>query len=133
MLFRSDVESYYPALIIEYDFMSRQSREPELYRIIRDERLHYKKIKDDREKPLKIVLNGTFGAMKDEYNSLYDPVQANNICINGQLLLLDLLEKLDGYCDLIQYNTDGLILKYADKVFDKMEEKSTYIGAKISY
>src|SRR3712207_8214028 len=52
--------------------------------------------------PLKIVLNGTYGAMKDKYNPLYDPRQANRVCVYGQLLLLDLIEKLEPHCDIIQ-------------------------------
>ena len=44
------------------------------------------------QQPYKIVLNGTYGASKDKYNNLYDPLQANNVCINGQLMLLDLIE-----------------------------------------
>ena len=52
--------------------------------------------------PLKIILNSTYGAMKDKYNPMYDPRQANNVCVFGQLLLLDLIEHLEGHCDLIQ-------------------------------
>lgn len=60
--------------------------------------------------------NGTYGICKDKYNPAYDPLQANNVCINGQLLLLDLIEKLEvipGF-ELIQSNTDGLIIKIPD-------------------
>jgi DNA polymerase len=49
--------------------------------------------------------------MKDKYNPLYDPLNANNICVTGQLALLLLIEMLEGYCELIQSNTDGLIVK----------------------
>jgi DNA polymerase len=52
--------------------------------------------------------------MKDQMNPLYDPRCANNICIFGQLLLTDLIERLEGHCDLIQSNTDGLIIKLHD-------------------
>lgn len=55
--------------------------------------------------------NSTYGAMKDQYNNLYDPRQANNVCVSGQLLLLDLIEHLEPVCDLIQSNTDGLLIK----------------------
>jgi DNA polymerase len=61
--------------------------------------------------PYKIVLNSTYGAMKDRGNALFDPRQANNVCVGGQLLLLDLIEMLEGHCQLIQSNTDGLIIK----------------------
>ena len=54
------------------------------------------------EAPLKLVLNTTYGAMKSEYNELYDPHMANQVCITGQLLLLDLIEKLEPYIKLIQ-------------------------------
>lgn len=107
----ADVSSYYPALMIEYDYLSRNVTNPAKYKQIRDERLEMKKNKDPREYPRKIVLNGTFGASKDKYNNLYDPQQANNICIAGQLLLVDLLEKLEGKCELIQSNTDGILIK----------------------
>lgn len=107
----ADVASYYPAMMIEYDFLSRNVSNPAKYKKIRDDRLFMKKNKDPREYPRKIVLNSTFGACKDQYNNLYDPLQSNNICIAGQLLLVDLLDKLDGKCELLQSNTDGILIK----------------------
>lgn len=106
-----DVGSFYPALMIEYDFLSRNVSDSNKFREIRDKRLEYKKNKDSRQAPLKIVINGTYGAMKYKYSSLYDPRQANNVCINGQLLLLDLIEKLEPYCEIVQSNTDGILVR----------------------
>lgn len=106
-----DVASYYPALMIEYGYLSRNVKNPEKFREIRDTRLKYKAAKDKRQAPLKIVINGTYGAMKDKYNGLYDPLMANNVCIGGMTLLLDLIEKLEPYCDIIQSNTDGVLVK----------------------
>ncbi|PEF99669.1 hypothetical protein [Bacillus toyonensis] len=106
-----DVESYYPALMIEYDYLSRNIKDPAKFREIRDTRLKYKAAKDKRQAPLKIVINGTYGAMKDKYNGLYDPLMANNVCIAGMTLLLDLIEKLEPYCEIIQSNTDGVLVK----------------------
>ena len=74
---------------------------------------------------LKIVLNGTYGAMKDPNNPLYDPRQANNVCVFGQLLLLDLIEHLEPYCEIIQSNTDGVLVKLpdgSDEVFYKIDD-----------
>jgi hypothetical protein len=106
-----DVASYYPAVMIEYGFLSRSVVDPKKYRQIRDERLRLKKEKNPMQQPYKIVLNSTYGAMKDKYNALYDPRQANNVCVGGQLLLLDLIEKLEAHCSIIQSNTDGVIVK----------------------
>lgn len=112
-----DVASYYPALMIEYDFLSRNVHDRNKYREIRDMRIELKKNKDPMQAPYKIVLNSTYGAMKDKYNQLYDPLMANNVCVAGQLFLLDLIEKVEGHCQLIQSNTDGLFLKL-DKIED---------------
>lgn len=106
-----DVASYYPSLMIEYDFGSRNA-DFKKYKEIYDLRLKLKREGKKKEQaPLKIVLNATYGASKDKYNPLYDPRQANNVCINGQLLLLDLIEKLEHKCKLIQSNTDGILIK----------------------
>lgn len=116
----ADVASYYPAMMIEYNFVSRNVLSPAKYKQLRDDRIVMKANHDPREYPRKIVLNGTFGASKDRYNNLYDPLQANNICIAGQLLLTDLLDKLDGKCELIQSNTDGILVKVNN--YDEKDE-----------
>ncbi|MCZ0075438.1 hypothetical protein OZL92_17245 [Bacillus sonorensis] len=106
-----DVASLYPSIMIEYGYISRNVRDPLKYNEIRDTRLELKRKKDPKQAPYKIVLNSTYGAMKDQYNPLYDPLMANNVCLAGQLLLLDLIEKIEPYCKLIQSNTDGLFMK----------------------
>jgi hypothetical protein len=106
-----DVRSYYPSLMIEYNFLSRNVYNPEKFTQIYFDRIDFKAVKDPRQLPYKIVLNGTYGAMKDKFNALYDPRQANNVCINGQLLLVDLMERLEDYCEIIQSNTDGVLIK----------------------
>lgn len=106
-----DVASYYPSLMIKYGWSSRNIPDPKKYEQIYHQRLKYKAEKNPLQAPLKIVLNGTYGAMKDEFNPLYDPRQANNVCVGGQLLLLDLIEKLEPYCDIVQSNTDGILVK----------------------
>ena len=107
-----DVASYYPSLMIKYGWGSRNCPSFEKYKTIYETRLKLKREGKKKEQaPYKIVLNGTYGAMKDKYNNLYDPRQANNVCVGGQLLLLDLIEKLEDYCDLVQANTDGILVK----------------------
>lgn len=86
-----DVASYYPAMMIEYGWLSRNVTDPEQFKRMRDMRIEFKAAKDDRHKALKIPLNSTYGACKDKMNALYDPRQANNVCVNGQLMLIDLV------------------------------------------
>lgn len=106
-----DVASLYPSLMIVYNLHSRNIKDPQKYVDIRDNRLKYKHEKNPLQLPLKTLLNSTYGAMKDKNNQLYDPLMANEICIHGQLLLLDLMEKLEPYADIIQSNTDGILIK----------------------
>lgn len=134
----ADVESYYPALMIIYNLLSRNVIHPEKYRTIRDERVEMKAKKDPRQYPRKIALNKAFGGAKDKYNALYDPLQANNTCIYGQLFLLDLIEKLQNVCELIQTNTDGLLLKLfteSDKcvIMEICKEWSDRTGLKLEF
>jgi hypothetical protein len=112
----SDVGSFYPSLMIQYDFLSRNVSDKSKYKNIYDTRMDLKRRKLKKEQaPYKLVLNSTFGASKDKNNNLYDPLQANNVCINGQLMLLDLIEKLEDKYILIQSNTDGVMFKLNSK------------------
>lgn len=109
-----DVASLYPSLMIRYNLHSR-SCNPQKFNDIVDLRLKYKAEGNELQKPLKIVINGTYGAMKDKNNPLFDPRQANNVCVHGQLLLLDLIEKLEiAGAEIIQSNTDGVLVRMPD-------------------
>lgn len=111
-----DVESYYPAEMIAHELLSRNVRDPSKFKGIRDHRIELKHAKDPRQKALKLVVNGTFGASKDKFNALYDPRQANMVCVNGQLMLIDLMHKLvrDTGAEIIQSNTDGVLIRMPD-------------------
>lgn len=111
-----DVESYYPAEMIAHGLLSRNVRDPSKFKDIRDHRIELKHAKDPRQKALKLVINGTFGASKHKFNALYDPRQANMVCVNGQLMLIDLMHKLvrDAGAEIIQSNTDGVLIRMPD-------------------
>ncbi len=115
----SDVSSFYPSIMIEYGLISRNVQKPGKYKEIRDNRIKLKKEKNPIEKSLKLVLNSAYGACLDVNNDLYDPRQGNAICVNGQLLLLDLIEKVElefgDKAQFIQGNTDGVMFKFYSK------------------
>lgn len=116
-----DVGSYYPSMIINFGFMSRASEHPDLYKNLYDTRMEYKAKKDNKQGIYKILLNATFGALKSEFNDLFDPVMSNNICVNGQLILTDLIMSLRPYAELVQSNTDGILIKYKEKDLDTIK------------
>lgn len=115
----SDVSSFYPSIMIEYGLLSRNVQNPSKFKEIRDTRFNLKKEKNPIEKSLKLVLNSTYGACMDANNDLYDPRQGIAICVNGQLLLLDLIEKVEqefgDKAEFIQGNTDGVMFKFNSK------------------
>lgn len=115
-----DARSYYPTLMINNHFISRAATKPERYKKMYDERLRLVEANDDKAEIHKILLNATFGATKSEYNALYDPKQFNNVAVNGQLILTHLIVLLEPFVELIQSNSDGLIIKYEDDSFREM-------------
>lgn len=120
-----DVSSLYPSLMIEYNLLSRScsKRGVKKYEEIYHERLRLKSLgKKEEQAPLKLVLNSTYGAAKDKFNSLLDPRNANLVCLFGQLFLLDLMEQLEDYANIIQSNTDGILIKLDPKDFDKIDD-----------
>lgn len=144
LILHVDVTSYYPSLMIRYGLLTRNCKEPQKFKQIYDKRVELKKAGKKKEQaPYKIVLNGTYGICKDKYSLAYDPRQANNVCINGQLLLLDLIEKLEAVngFELIQSNTDGLIIKIpdTDEAFNQTDdichewEQRTGMGLSFDY
>ena len=126
-LFHVDVNNYYPSELLAYQLVTRAATNDN-FKVIYDTRkeLKHKQItaetKEEAKKykkaqlPYKLVLNALSGAMKDKNNKAYDPRNNNIMCINGQLMLLDLIEHLEIIPEfrLIQSNTDGLIIQIPD-------------------
>lgn len=125
LIIHVDVTSYYPSLMIEYDLLSRNVKDKSVFKQVYDKRVALKKAGKKKEQaPYKIILNSTFGITNDPYSLAYDPRRNHEVCINGQLLLLDLLEKLEGHCEVIQSNTDGLIIMIpdTDEAFNQIDD-----------
>lgn len=125
-----DAKSFYPTLIINNNFMSRASTKPERFKEIYNERLKLVEQNNPKADVYKIVLNSVPGGCKSEYNALYDPLQFNNIVVNSQLILTHLILLLEPFCELIQSNTDGLIIKYEDAQYREMIDEVIQLFAK---
>lgn len=109
----ADVTAYYPSLQERYKFGYRNMANPENFEKIHGENLRMKATGNKVARlPYKIADNAISGQLKDQYSPLYDPRDNNAICVNGQLLLVDLIEKLEPHIEqLIQSNTDGILFK----------------------
>lgn len=125
-MYHLDVTSFYPSLMIVYGLFTRNAKKPWKFKEVYDLRVALKKAGKKKEQaPLKIILNSQYGITKAKVSAAYDPVQANNICLNGQLMLLDLIEHLEKSLgdkfELIQSNTDGIIIRIPEN--DDMAER----------
>lgn len=122
-----DVTAYYPSLQKQFKIGYRVMDNPENFEFIHDSNIEFKRKGDKKARqPFKIMDNAISGQMKEPGSALFDPMSNNIICINGQLLLLDLIEHLEtaGCCQLIQNNTDGIIIKPHDydRDFDTIDD-----------
>ena len=122
-----DVTAYYPSLQKQFKIGYRVMDNPENFEFIHDSNIEFKRKGDKKARqPFKIMDNAISGQMKEPGSALFDPMSNNTICINGQLLLLDLIGHLEtaGCCQLIQNNTDGIIIKPHDydRDFDTIDD-----------
>jgi len=120
-----DVTAYYPSMQEKFKFGYRVMDNPENFEFIHNSNIEYKRKGDKKARlPFKIMDNAISGQMKQKQSALYDPMSNNSICINGQLLLLDLIEHIEPVVEkLVQNNTDGIIVKVKDydRDFDKID------------
>jgi hypothetical protein len=126
ILIDCDVASLYPSLLIEYGFAPKHLGKEfiEVFTEIRTKRLTAKKAKDKiTDGTLKLALNGLTGNLQNEHSWAYDPFAVMCIRINGQLLLLMLIEKLANIgCRIIQANTDGIFTIVKKDCYDEVSK-----------
>lgn len=150
LLLHVDVGSMYPSIMIGWNLLSRAIPNNQTYIDIREQRLKYKHEGNPLQAPLKIVLNSTYGmnlAGKCEngkhqvLSDVYDPKRGREVCINGQLMLLQLIEDLGSNKDylLVQSNTDAVIYKIPKTELDNFKnivstwEKRTRLNMEYDY
>lgn len=132
IILHADVNSMYPTTDIEYGLLSRKFKNPDDFKQMRDFRLKLKSEKNPKNKALKPMINGVYGAGKDRNNPSYDPLMANLTCIFGQMFILDLIDKLEPYCRLLQTNTDGIfVLCENEEMKNKVIKITNQVGERL--
>lgn len=125
MMIMSDIAQMYPHLMTGHNLISRNATKPEQFNFILSESMRLKALGEKKKRvPYKRVCNIVYGAMGDKYNSLYDPLHRNLVCVYGQVLMVMLLEKLEVVPSfkLIQNNTDGILFLIKTKDFDLVDD-----------
>lgn len=116
-----DVTSLYPNILIKLGALGTAT---EKYKKIVDERVKVKHTDTTLSNALKLVINSTYGLMKNQYSKLYNPNAALSVCIYGQIALYDLCERLynAGYT-LVNINTDGVAFTGGDESYEQIKEE----------
>jgi hypothetical protein len=123
LLIMADVDQLYPTLMIVYKLLSRAVKDYDKFEQILAESLRLKKLKMKKERePYKRICNITYGSEGDPSNAMYDPLHRKLVCVFGQVLMIDLIEKIEPFCKLIQSNTDGILVLIKDKDFDRLDD-----------
>jgi hypothetical protein len=133
-----DVDQLYPTLMIRYGLLSRAVEEPERFKNVLETSLWLKREGKKKERePYKRICNITYGAEGDMFNPMYDPLHRNLVCVFGQVLIIDLLEKIEDLIELLQSNTDGIFIKLdkrnVPELKRRVEEWENRTGLKMSY
>lgn len=109
----SDVTSMYPSLALIYKWLPVHLGKDfwNVYESLYKERITAKHSGEKlKSKAFKQALNALTGKMQQEGSWAYDPLNIYKIRINGQLILLMLVDKLLLLnCEIVQVNTDGVV------------------------
>ena len=114
LLADTDVESFYPMLMLLLNiFPERHPLLSNIFKGVVDRRLAAKHRGDkSTANSLKIVVNGTYGKLGEKHSIVYMPDGIIQVCLNGQLSLLMLIERLVmAGIEVVSANTDGVVSK----------------------
>lgn len=110
-----DVTSFYPSLAEKYRFGPKGFLDAFLYVLtyLKESRVVAKRNGDKtKDQTYKLALNSILGHLRNMYGPYYAPEANVGICVNGQLMLLMLIEEceLNGI-ECVSSNTDGATFK----------------------
>ena len=135
-----DISGFYNLTMINKGLLPRTLDEEGRARYIHcyKEQLRLKKTNPQMRKVYKTILLAVFGSMLNKYTDFYDPYRGNLVMIVGQLYMIDLLEKLNGKVNLVQTNTDGIIVEPLDwekrneviSIVEEWENRTGYVVKK---
>lgn len=133
-----DIASFYPSIMISYNVAPKHLNEQVFIKLItylRDTRVKCKHQKDEdgliitgvpnklSAEALKIVINAIYGKLGSDSMWLYDRLAQLKVTINGQLMIMMLVESLElNDIHVISANTDGIIVKLPNNKKEKFKE-----------
>lgn len=120
----ADIGQMYPNIMIHYDLQSRGVKDKTKLPEILEKSMQLKREgrKKERE-PLKRICNIVYGAEGTPFNKMYDPLHRNLVCIFGQVLMVDLVDKIEDIVRPINLNTDGIFFIVKKKDIPELKRR----------
>lgn len=120
----ADIGQMYPNIMIHYDLQSRgvknKKKLPEILET--SMRLKREGKKKERE-PYKRICNIVYGAEGDRFNPMYDSLHRKLVCIYGQVLMIDLIDKIEDIIMCLNHNTDGIFFVVKKKDIPELKRR----------
>lgn len=127
-----DFQSFYVAIMLKLlPQMNFSNNEVEVLNELNQQRLKLKKQKNTNDKIFKLSTLAYSGSLNAPSSRVYAPNLYFSMTLNGQLILLELLNSLNDFIEkLIEANTDGVVLyikksnlDHVYKICDNFEKK----------
>ena len=131
--YQCDATSFYPTIIVNHQICPSHCDKAliEIFKETRDERIKQKKLyKETKQEEfliasnsLKTVILAFFGKSGNEYSFFYDPLNMYKVTLNGQIMMLVLIERLhEAGIETISVNTDGIFCRMKKTEISKFNE-----------
>lgn len=133
-----DYTSYYPSIMIAYCIAPEHMNQKAFDGVVENIKTTRVKAKHAKEgdpfvipgvhnditaQALKIVINAIYGLLGDENFCLYDRLAQMKVTINGQLMTMSLVEKLElAGIHVVSANTDGIVIKLPRRKYDEYQK-----------
>lgn len=120
----ADIGQMYPNLMIWYDLLSRAVKDKSKFQNILDTSMRLKREGKKKERePYKRICNIVYGACGDKNNAMYDPLHRNLVCVFGQVLMIDLIDKIEDLIVSLNHNTDGIFFIVKKKNLEELKRR----------
>ncbi len=128
-----DFNSFGPSIIVNNNLLDGISEYPERYPMIMNRRLDLKAKKESSQKYYKRLINSFIDCFNSKDSAGYNPDIYKSIVINGALVMYYLYKQIaDLGVEVIEVNTDGMIIKCPEKVNEQIRTIANELCQKLN-
>ena len=120
----ADIGQMYPNIMLHYDLQSRAVKDKTKLKDILETSMRLKREGKKKERePFKRICNIVYGAEGTRFNPMYDALHRNLVCIFGQVLIIDLIDKIEDLIFSLNHNTDGIFFVVKKKDIPELKRR----------